>query len=215
MYAGVDGVKITAGRVSEAKDLIGRALNWLVYDGGCQYDLIRRCLLELSCISVAGQSAGQAAALLRAVRGTVNKQQILQLSSHVLQPASVSAFPSWLTDWLKSQQQFAGAAKQLPGNKGHSAAVPTGDMVSPISDAVMGRLAVCHYARLMSFQGADTGYCQSKHTAAAQLLALHGPMKLSCAKFVSDCCWEDVPLPPPGETPAVTPGKSNSISIVS
>lgn len=109
-------------------------------------------------------------------------------------------------------KQTATAAATDAGTAGSTASAGT-----TVSDAALGRLAVCFYMQqLIAMSSGGTGL-QRQQIAAEQALLVQPVLRAACAKFAVECCWADVPpevitvlqsltVPVPNPLPALPTG---------
>jgi hypothetical protein len=86
-----------------------------------------------------------------------------------------------------------------------------------VSDAALGRMAVCFYVQQLAAMASGAIGLQQQRTAAEQALLLQPALRAACARFAADCCWPGVPsevaavlqslTTPPAPAPDLTPGK--------
>jgi len=169
------------------------ALTVAALDAGHVRCVMRAALLELASSYVAAGTPARAAACLRAAHAAANKCDVLMLSSHTLPPVTVAQLPEWAREYAVGQEAAFAAAhgKQAP------ATVP---------DADVARLVMCHVTALL--REAPSLPPAERARAEAQVAALHPALRAACAKYASDACFAQVPLPPKdnASAPALAPG---------
>jgi len=182
--------QLTAACLSRAQELMVQTLTLATLDSGHQHAVIREALLELSTLAVASASVPRAAACLKLAHVATSKAATLLSSSHTLVPVAVAQLPPWLTTFIKAQEAFFSVSQGKPAD-------------SPVSDADVGRMAVCRFLALT--HTADLAPGTALNRLSSQRVLLHSALAAACPKYVSDACFPDVPLPP-AEPPAPAAG---------
>ncbi|KAG2499074.1 hypothetical protein HYH03_003257 [Edaphochlamys debaryana] len=188
------GVAATAAKLSAAKAALSAAITLACLDGGHLRGVMRSALLELGSIFIAGMDARSAAACLRAAHAASVKQDLLLLSNHTLQPVTANHLPDWAVTHVKGQEAlFAQSTGRNPN--------------APVADADVARGVVCLLAGLKrSLEGLPVGG-GFRERAEAKLAALHAALRGACAKYGTDACFAEPPLPAsPNDNPAPADG---------
>lgn len=175
-----------------------------------------------STLSSSTVALGGVLTALQAAHVTAGHIRVLYLTSYQLQPVNspASNLPGWLLGWLRGQEHLqvtlqqqsasvaataAAAAGKSHNSKspkrGHQhqvqdqavAADSTAADATPVSDATLGRLAVCHYVLQLTAAAAGLAGLEQRQICAAQ--AMHTQLALSsaCPKMLTDCCWTQMP----------------------
>lgn len=87
-----------------------------------------------------------------------------------------------------------------------------------VSDAALGRLAVCYYLQQLMAMSNGAAGLEQQHRAAEQALLVQPALRAACAKFAAECCWPEVPtevvtvlqsltVPVPMPAPALSTGR--------
>lgn len=167
---------------------------------------------------VAGGLVSKVAAALQAAHVTAGQLRVLCLTNHQLQPVSVGGLPVWLVERLKSQEQLQSSLQQQTAQAAAAAAAAAGKptqhrkkqqqlltlsaasaaaaaaVTAAVPDTTLGRLAVCHYVRLLVTANDGSAGLQQQQLAAAQAVQLSPVMRAACPKLAADCCWSEVPV---------------------
>lgn len=171
-------------------------------------------------------------ASLQAAHVTAGHVRVLYVTSHQLQAIASpnTSLPIWLLEWLKGQehlqlslqQQSAAAAAEAAvaaGKHGNSrspkkqhqtadpqtataAALAGIDSLAPVSDANLGRLAVCYCVEQLTTAANGLSGLQQRQYCAAKALQVQSALAKCCPKLLSDTCWSQLPA---GVSAAATP----------
>jgi len=185
-----DGDAGLAAAAAECRTLLVYALNVAVLDGGHDARLVRGAQLELASWAALLQDAPGAAAALAAAHGVATKLDVLMHAAHTLVPVPAAAVPDWLAAVLKGQERYGATA---------SGRLKAGEPEPALSEADLGRLAVCHLANLVRSEG-HCGLAE-KPALLSQMMALQAALRAGCPKYAADCCFAAVPLPPAAPPP--------------
>ncbi|KAG2453644.1 hypothetical protein HYH02_001857 [Chlamydomonas schloesseri] len=212
------GVAATAAKLSAARAALCASITLAAVDGGHLRSLMRGALLELGSIFIAGLDARSAATCLRAAHAAAAKADLVALSSHTLAPVAAAQLPEWALVHVRGQEALFG--KKSGGAAAVPAAVSTSGARPPATpqggkpaagseaDADAARMVFCLLGGLL--KGLDSlpvgGGARAR--GEAQVAALHAALRAACAKYGTDACFAEPPLPasPPDAAPAPPEG---------
>mgnify|MGYP001807015657 CR=1 FL=1 len=231
------GVAATAAKLSAARSALCASITLAAVDGGHLRSLMRGALLELGSIFIAGLDARSAAACLRAGHAAAAKADLVALSSHTLAPVAAAQLPDWALAHVRGQEALFGkkssngAISGAAGAAGSARPVATsssgarppgtppggkpgagGGSGDGLSDADAARMVFCLLGGLLKGLEALPVGGGARARGEAQVAALHAALRAACAKYGTDACFAEPPLPP-SPPDAVPPPPEGSVIV--
>lgn len=129
--------------------------------------------------------------LLETLKGHEQLQASIQQAAGARAAAVAAGGSKTAASSTTTTQQLS--PRSQGGGAGVTSASPQSSSVQVISDAVLGRLAMCFYVQQLTAMASASAGLQQQQRAAEQVLLLQPVLRASCSSFAAGCCWPAVP----------------------